>query len=46
MIDMGGSLTTFLVLFPTALGISYIFFYIRRGVRVREWKRRQANKEV
>jgi len=46
MIDVGGSIATFVILFPILLGISGVFFYIRREIKIKEWKRRQAEKEV
>ena len=46
MIDIGASITTFVILFPTALAISYGFFYVRRMIRIRKYDRTQAEKEV
>jgi len=41
-VDMGGSLITFLVLFPTALGVSYLFFYIKRELAIKAKRNKEA----
>ncbi len=31
-LDIGGSITTFLILFPAALAVFYVFFYLKKRV--------------
>jgi len=35
MIALGESIMTFCILFPTALGIAYVFFYTKKRIKVR-----------
>ncbi len=36
MIDVGASVATFCILFPIAIGVSYIFFYIKKSILKRK----------